>query len=160
MSIAPVDRSLSEPFEDTVHAHRFHPMIWTRARLRESQQKHARAKGFPVSKRGKELGFMPITERYFRSGCCDGNLGVVLGNLWNTLRDGWDIDDLIQGETGLHLAIRHQNQNVALFLLEMGANWKTQTANGMDCHDLALACELYPVCLRIQEMYPVLFVST
>ena len=84
-------------------------------------------------------------------------LGIVLGNLWNTLRDDWDMDDQIDGETGLHLAIRYQNQSVAIFLLNMWANWQLKTDNGLDCHDLARVCELNSVCIRIQELYPEMF---
>ena len=97
--------------------------MWTQERLLAMQNKHALQKGFRVSEHGRRMGYLPPTEAYFRSGCCDGSAGVVLGNLWNTKRDGWSIDNLLDGLTGLHLACMHKQPHVVHLLLDMGARF-------------------------------------
>ena len=56
------------------------------------------------------------TQFFFLKGCETGNLTWVKANLWNTLRDGWDMNDIIDGKTGLDIAIENKNQNIVEYL--------------------------------------------
>ena len=111
--------------------------MWTQERLLTFQNKHALQKGFRVSERGRRAGYLPPTEQYFRSGCCDGTADVVIGNLWNTKRDGWSIDNQVDGLTGLHLACMNKQTRVVHLLLDVGADWRRTDPLGRDVPEMA-----------------------
>ena len=73
----------------------------------------------------------------------------AVGNLWNAKRDGWTIDDVDFGETGLHIACAHQQENVALLLLHLGADWRIKNANGCTALDVAEQKQLHRVTLNM-----------
>ena len=68
---------------------------------------------------------------------------MVIGNLWNTKRDGWSIDNRVDGLTGLHLACLNKQPHVVHLLLDVGADWRMRDPEGRDvpemAHELGLA---------------------